>query len=72
MDMTPLTNSVMELMDSLGESEAEIGLVVICVELKDQDGTWTRIYCNDGRLWLQEAFLEQSLNALTYEEKQDG
>lgn len=67
-DMSILGNAVAEMMDSLEGTEAEIGIVAICVELKDPDEkTWTRIYCNDGRPWLQQAFLEQALDALVYE-----
>lgn len=72
-DMSPLTQSVMELMDSLEPTEGTIRTVAICVEIEDEDrSSWTRIYCNDGRSWYQAAFLEQALDALVYESKDES
>lgn len=72
-DMSVLGEAVAAMMDSLEDTEAELGIVAICVELKDEDDkTWTRIYCNDGRTWLQQAFLEQALDALVYENKDES
>ena len=72
-DMSVLSEAVMELMDSLEETEAEIRTVAICVELEDAEKrSWTRIYCNDGRQWYQAAFLEQALDALTYQDQEDN
>jgi hypothetical protein len=72
-DMSPLTNSVMELMETLEPLDATVKTVAICVELEDPEGTsWTRIYCNDGRSWYQAAFLEQALDALVYDQESDS
>lgn len=66
MDLNKIGNEMASLLDMLAEEhsegDAEVGLVLVVVELKDDDSSWISYRCSDPRPWVQRAMLSEALD----------
>jgi hypothetical protein len=70
MDVTKLGQTVMEMMESLGEGnaeECEVGVVAVVVEIHhpSMESTEIAYRCSDARRWLQIGLFESAVRAVT-------